>query len=338
MPVVFCGVCPHPPIMVPEVGQDRSDIVIKSRQAMLELGHRLKESGARSLVVISPHGPVFSDGIAINTNPVLRGNLKKFGAPGVAFNLENNLPLASLIHKHAGEAGVLTLEMDDSVARHYEFNLELDHGITVPLHFLAEAGVNMPMVPIYMGFLPYEQLYVFGAAIQKAVGEYGQNVAVVASGDLSHCLTSDAPAGYQPRGQEFDLEIVRLLGLADVEGVLEIDSDLVEKAGECGLRPIVMMLGTLDGYSVDSEVLSYEGPFGVGYMIASLIPGPGDPKRQFFRNLDQRRRDKALLKKKEEGFLPGIARAALESHGRWNLKNRREFLCRLRKMASSEDA
>ncbi|KJS01024.1 MAG: hypothetical protein VR68_05920 [Peptococcaceae bacterium BRH_c4a] len=316
MPVVFCGVCPHPPIMVPEVGKDQSDIVIKSRQAMLELGRRLKESGARSLVIISPHGPVFSDGIAINTNPVLRGNLKKFGAPGVAFILENDLPLASLINRYAAEAGVMTVELDDRAAGQYDVDLELDHGITAPLRFLAEAGVSMPMVPVYMGLLSYDQLYGFGAALQRAAQEYGRDVAVVASGDLSHCLTPDAPAGYQPRGEEFDLEMVRLLGLADVEGVIGLDSALVEKAGECGLRPIVMMLGALDGYRVDPEVLSYEGPFGVGYMVASLVPGPVDPKRRFLRGLEERRREESFQKKKEEGFLPGIARAALESHGR----------------------
>ena len=29
-------------------------------------------------------------------------------------------------------------------------------------------------------------------------------------------------------------------------------------------------LGALDGLKVQPEVLSYEGPFGVGYMVASL--------------------------------------------------------------------
>jgi aromatic ring-opening dioxygenase LigB subunit len=45
---------------------------------------------------------------------------------------------------------------------------------------------------------------------------------------------------------------------------------LVQSAGECGLRSIVILMGALDGLKVKPEILSYEGPFGVGYLVASL--------------------------------------------------------------------
>ncbi|MFZ5648893.1 MAG: AmmeMemoRadiSam system protein A [Bacillota bacterium] len=316
MPVVFCGVCPHPPIMVPAVGKKSSDIVMKSRQAMLELGRRLSESGARSVVMISPHGPVFTDGIAINANPVLKGNLGKFGAVEVAFELENDLPLAKEIHRYAREAGVITLEMNKKAAGQYGVSTDLDHGLTVPLYFLVEAGVQLPLVPVYMGLLSRKKLYRFGTAIQKAAQDSGKKVAVLASGDLSHCLTRDAPAGYEPGGKEFDEEIVRLLGAADVMGIINMDSVLVEKAGECGMRPIIMMLGAMDGYSVESEVLSYEGPFGVGYAVAVFRPDSAEAGRRFMDTLDEKRREEALHRKKGEGYLPGIARDALEHYSR----------------------
>jgi len=47
---------------------------------------------------------------------------------------------------------------------------------------------------------------------------------------------------------------------------------LVEEAGECGLRSFVIALGMLDGNSFKSEIISYEGPFGVGYLVAALEP------------------------------------------------------------------
>jgi len=316
MPVVFCGVCPHPPVMVPAVGKKQSDIVIKSRQAMLELGRRVKESGAQSMVMISPHGPVFRDGIAINGAPALKGSLKAFGAPEVSFNLENDLGLAVDIERSARDGGITTLMMDEKAVREYRVGLDLDHGLTVPLHFLGEAGVRLPVAAVYMGLLPFEQLYRFGLAVQRAVDESGKKVAVIASGDLSHRLTRDAPAGYDPGGEEFDREIVRLLSLADVAGVMDLDSDLAERAGECGLRPIIMMLGTLDGQAVEPEVLSYEGPFGVGYLVAALRPAGADPGRRYGRTLGESHRSPAGEKKKNEGFLPQIARAALEHYSR----------------------
>ncbi|MFZ5649883.1 MAG: AmmeMemoRadiSam system protein A [Bacillota bacterium] len=316
MPVVFCGVCPHPPIMVPAVGKKRTDIVAKSGQAMLELGRRLLESGAQSVVMISPHGPVFTDGIAINANPVLKGNLKKFGAPEVSFELENDLPLAGSIHSCARDEGILTLEMDKKAADQYGVGADLDHGLTVPLYFLREAGVRLPLVAVYMGLLPREKLYIFGTAVQKAIEASGKKVAVLASGDLSHCLTPDAPGGYEPRGREFDGEMVRLLGGADVKGVMNMDPVLVEKAGECGMRPIIMMLGALDGYSVESEVLSYEGPFGVGYMVAALRPVSAGADRRFLDAFDQKSQAGAKHRKTGEGYLPGIARESLERYSK----------------------
>lgn len=316
MPVVFCGVCPHPPVMIPAVGGKQADIVKKSRQAMQELGRRLKDSGARTMVMISPHGPVFRDGIAINMTPRLRGGLHEFGAPGVSFDLANDLELASAINRKARDSGIMTLELDEKAAVQYGVSAGLDHGLMVPLHFLSGAGVNLPVVAVYMGLLPYRQLYRFGVAVQKAIEESGQRTAVIASGDMSHRLTRDAPAGYDPRGEEFDREIVRLVGQADAAGIINLNPELVERAGECGLRPVIMMLGALDGYAVDAEVLSYEGPFGVGYMVAALQPRGADENRRFVPDLDNRRRAVAEERKRNEGFLPGIARAALEHYGR----------------------
>jgi aromatic ring-opening dioxygenase LigB subunit len=53
--------------------------------------------------------------------------------------------------------------------------------------------------------------------------------------------------------------------------VIKVDDDLRERAGECGYRSIVIALGSVDENARDHEVLSYEGPFGVGYMVAILI-------------------------------------------------------------------
>ena len=43
--------------------------------------------------------------------------------------------------------------------------------------------------------------------------------------------------------------------------------DLIAEAGECGLKSIVILLGILDGINYKPRLLSYEGPFGVGYLV-----------------------------------------------------------------------
>lgn len=314
MPVVFGGICPHPPIMVPEVGRQQANEVLSSQKAMLELGRRLKESGADCIVMISPHAPVFRDVIAINARPRLKGDLGQFGVASVSLDLKNDLELVAAIAGQAGTMGVPVVELDEKMLRRDQSGLELDHGFLVPLSFILRAAVELPLVAVSMGFLPDERLYAFGVAVKKASGQLNKKVAVLASGDLSHRLTRDAPAGYDPRGKEFDQKMVVLVEKADIEGILHLDKELVERAGECGLRPIIMMFGALDGFHVKVDVLSYEGPFGVGYLVATLIPQEMAHERFFLKKLQAQQKMNIEEKKIKESFLVRLARRALEKY------------------------
>ena len=50
--LVFSGITPHPPIMVPEVGRESLADVADSIDAMSELTKRVIESGAESVILI----------------------------------------------------------------------------------------------------------------------------------------------------------------------------------------------------------------------------------------------------------------------------------------------
>jgi aromatic ring-opening dioxygenase LigB subunit len=96
-------------------------------------------------------------------------------------------------------------------------------------------------------------------------------VALVASGDLSHRLIVGGPYEYEPTAHLFDEQIVDAIARGNSKAVIDIDPDLRERAGECGYRSIVIALGCVDEKPSDHQVLSYEGPFGVGYMVAVLV-------------------------------------------------------------------
>ncbi|MEG6512559.1 AmmeMemoRadiSam system protein A [Desulforamulus ruminis] len=324
MSVVFCGIMPHPPIALPEVGGEEADKVLATREAMLELGRRIKESGAQSLVMISPHAPVLGDGIAINSLPETKGDLSRFGAAGVSFSCSYDQKLGEEIGRQAEDLQIPVFELDEELARQTGVDLDLDHGFTVPLYSLRQAGVELPLVPCSMGVFSPDRLYAFGVAVKQAAKVTGTPVAVVASGDLSHRLTRHAPAGYDERGKEFDRKLVSLVGAMDLAGLMNLDEDLCEGAGQCGLRPILMMLGALEGTAVKSEVLSYEGPFGVGYMVASLEPTGDAPEKQWLKQLRTRQRSKIESLQKQESYLVQVARESLASYlqGQWKTPDR----------------
>ncbi len=152
------------------------------------------------------------------------------------------------------------------------FSPHPDWGFNVPLHFLApdfkngiEAhlmGLEPPMVCFAEGKKAYTKY-----KIQDT--EY--NVAVIASGDLSHCLKEDGPYSFNSDGPKFDEKLIDSLKKKDINTILKLD-EMFPEAGECGLRSICFMLGILEtsGINYQPEVLSYEGPFGVGYLVADF--------------------------------------------------------------------
>jgi len=99
-----------------------------------------------------------------------------------------------------------------------------------------------------------------------------EKIALIASGDLSHRLKIDGPYGLHPDGKKFDEALIESLKNCDINAILSLNQTYPE-AGECGLRSICFMLGILDAAKIKwkANIISYEGPFGVGYLVADLI-------------------------------------------------------------------
>lgn len=261
---------PHPPIMIPEVGGQELVHIEATVNAAKKVAQQLRDANPQTIVIITPHGPVFADAIGITLHPHLRGSLANFGAPEVSLGFETDGLLIRNIIKKAERLGINLVRLTDDLAKQYRFSLTLDHGALIPLYYLHKAGFKGQIVHITIGMLPYEEMYTFGKALQAAIAAGDRKVAVIASGDLSHRLIPGAPAGYSPAGAEFDRQIVAALKEVNIKAILNMDQDLVEAAGECGLRPICILMGVLGGLQTTAEVLSYEGPFGVGYAVAAF--------------------------------------------------------------------
>jgi len=260
--IVFAGIAPHPPLLVPEVGGDRIARVSRSRASLQEFSRRLIASGPDSVVLISPHSPSDRQFFLARSEPELRGSFVEFGAPDVRLSFKNDLELLKAIQQSAAEI--------DLSVRTIPGDCPLDHGALAPLYYLAEQGWAGPIVVLSFTAQPDESHLAFGRAIKQAAAAIRRKIALVASGDLSHRLVVGGPYEYEPTAHMFDEQMVQGVAAGDPKMVLGIDPDLRRRAGECGYRSIVIALGASEGDLAGSSVLSYEGPFGVGYMVAIL--------------------------------------------------------------------
>ncbi len=263
--IVFGCIVPHPPLLVPDVGRGQESAVSATAEAMLKLAGQLEKAQPESLAVISPHGEVNPEAMGAYTGSQSTGDMRTWGVakPGTTFR--NDQALASAILDECSAARIPARAIGEE-------GYSLDHGVMVPMHFLSSLTMGLPLLPLTFSYLPLEKHYYFGRAIASAAVKLGRRLALIASGDLSHRLIPEAPAGYDPQGKVFDRKIVDAVSRLDAQAILDLDPGLIDRAGECGLRSIAILLGALHGSPLRPQVLSYEGPFGVGYLVASFSP------------------------------------------------------------------
>jgi AmmeMemoRadiSam system protein A/AmmeMemoRadiSam system protein B len=247
--------------MVPEVGGESIAEVRGSIDAMAELTRRIIETGAETVVLISPHAPLDAEAFVAYHSPNLYGDFANFRAPATKVEFPLDQELLQAITKTAGQEDYEVMRLDDYA---------LDHGTAVPLYFLNRYGWRGRVVALGYSFLSNEDHVKFGACIKSAVDAIGRSVAFVASGDLSHRLKPDAPAGYNAAAHRFDEEVVAALEQNSPARIIDIDPDLRRTAGECGYRSMLIALGATKNLPSAAEVLHYEAPFGVGYLVAQL--------------------------------------------------------------------
>ena len=264
MSIVGAIAVPHPPLIVPAVGRGEEQRISETIGAYKRATKWLLSQQPDCLVITSPHAPLFRDAFHVTTDDVLEGSMAQFRAPQERMSAECNAELAREIISEANEAGIPAIGSE-------RYRDDMDHATYVPLYFVREAAGGMlpcPIVRIGLSGMPYDTHRQLGRIIAQAANAQGLNIGFIASGDLSHKLTPDGPYGFAPEGPVFDERIGEIFSSGNLDGLFELNEAFCEAAAECGLRSFQIMAGALDGLSVHTELLSNEGPFGVGYGVA----------------------------------------------------------------------
>jgi AmmeMemoRadiSam system protein B len=145
----------------------------------------------------------------------------------------------------------------------------LDTGSAVPAYLLRAAVPNLKLLVISpAAAADLELQFKFGEKLSTVLEASDKHIAVIASGDLSHRLKKKSPGGYSPKGAKFDNKLIEYLSEPKTasDNILKMDTKLIADAGECGLKPLMMLLGLLHGHAWQGQVLAYQTDFGIGYL------------------------------------------------------------------------
>ncbi|MEK7159805.1 MAG: AmmeMemoRadiSam system protein B [Patescibacteria group bacterium] len=258
--LVFAGIVPHPPILIPTVGKENIKKLKKTLTAFDIFEEELVKANPDTIIIISPHGDINFDAFSINTHQEYNANFKAFGDFTTKFNFKPDLQFINEL-KGKNETKLPIQLFSDK---------NLDHGASIPLFYLFRKQNKAKIVPIIYSMMSYHKHVEFGELIRETICSLDKRYAVIASGDLSHRLSMQAPAGFSPSAKEFDKKLIQLLKKKNLEAILNLDQKQIEDAAECGLRSILILLGVIHQMNYEFEVLSYESPFGVGYLVGEV--------------------------------------------------------------------
>jgi len=259
----FGIIAPHPPIFVPAVGGDEALIAFQSLDALALARDALAAFDPDTIVLMSPHAPAVYDTFLVDTSARIEGSLAQFGDPtSYAWPGDPEFAEALVARLDAADIPTAPRGADERLQRGW-----LDHAAIVPLSFL-EPTQRRRLVLLSLSFLSLATHRELGRLVRQTADEMGRRVAFVASGDCSHRLKQGAPAGFSERGAEFDAALVEQVQAGTLSALVSLDPELIDAAGECGLRSFVALGGFAGNDPVPTRVLSYEGPWGVGYLTA----------------------------------------------------------------------
>lgn len=265
--IKLTAILPHSPILIPNIGKKNSAILKKTAESFNKIKKEIIEKEIDTIIIVSPHRQNIPD-ICLNNHFQYKISFEEFGDYFSKTRLYGDLELSYQI-KETSEPDFWPL---------LRANNQPDHGANIPLYLLLTK--NNQSIKEFRGRIiiintseekDLNYHFAFGQKIREKLEEVDNKIAVIASAELSHCLTLNAPGGFYQKAVLFDEKTITALkkGPKGLEDILKTDARMALEAKECGLRPISLLLGLLPP-DYTAKTLSYQKELGVGYLSMKM--------------------------------------------------------------------
>jgi hypothetical protein len=109
------------------------------------------------------------------------------------------------------------------------------------------------------------------AELGARIARSARRVALLAMGDGSARRGPKAPGYFDVRSGPFDAEVERAVRAGDLDALLALDTDLARELMATGRAAWQVLAGALRGTDPATEISYRDDPFGVAYLVASLV-------------------------------------------------------------------
>lgn len=261
MPIITAAIVPHSPALLPSLGKERQESIHATRSSLEALNATFIEKELDTIVCIAPHGSHKKrTDSSLHVPRAYHARFAQFGD--------------LITEAHYPSDPVLADQMKQELTSRkrtirYTSAPQLEYSAGIPLLWLMK-NLSAKLVVFHPGEpLPLKDAFQLGADMRPSLQRSQKRIGCIASGDLSHCLTENAPAGFNIGGLQFDQELVSLIKTQRTKKILKIEQSTLETFGVCGMASIAVLLGILEPMTCEPRVLSYEGSLGVGLLAVT---------------------------------------------------------------------
>ena len=306
-------ISPHPPIIWCSDINEEQEKMKATKDSLERIAKEINDDESiETVILITPHGPIFADGIVIYSEEILSGNLLEFsGKMDTDITVKSDLEFIDSLVDAANFNDIVTVKMDKTFRKRFNLKEDLDHGSVVPMLFIKEKLKSCKVVIINYGLLSEEKLYKFGMIVEQVSNELNRESVIIASGDMSHKASIDSPYGYDEKGEEFDKTFVENFEKGNIEDLICMDNNLVKEAAECGKKSFDIFFGVFDKYDLKYEKFSYEAPFGIGYFVGKVSTDGESPYNKYAEILKMKEKIRNQRLSKEDEYVK-LARMTLK--------------------------
>ncbi len=259
MSIIYSAIVPHSPVFLPSFEKTARDSVAATIESFEHIQKQIASLQPDIIVIIAPHDETRkrSDNYIFHVPSLYRAEFQEFGDLVTKTEYTPDPVLANQLKEKLTQEGIGVT---------YTGEEKLDYSAGVPLECIAK-GSNAKVLVVHPQSKPLLTLYEEGKQFIKILQESSKRIVCIASSDLSHCLTQDAPLPHNPAGVEIDQTIVKCIRSKRIKPILSIEPGVIDEVGACGIPSLVVLLGIMKNIKHGTNVLSYEGSLGVGHLV-----------------------------------------------------------------------
>lgn len=262
-------ITPHSPLLIPSIAKKNINLLERTSQALEQIKDKILSEKIETIIIISPHKKNNSN-ISINNHFEFKINFEEFGDYSKQLTLPGDLNLAYRLKEVSENDFNITLQAQE----------EADYGANIPLFLLSTEPKQE--IKKFLGQIviintsteeSLEYHFQWGQKISQELKNYNRRIAIIASAELSHRHKHNSPGGFYQRAALFDEKTIENIkkGAQGVEEILKTSPQLIQEAQECGLRPLLILLGIINKFNYQAETLAYQKDLGIGYLTMELL-------------------------------------------------------------------